>query len=75
MPRVKRSESPYKPLLVLIGGYLSVNEKRLEDVLHCSWGKAHARLKDPATFTLQELRTIARSLGIPIEELRAAIPY
>lgn len=75
MPRVKRSESPYKPLLVLIGGHLTANEKRLEDVLHCSYGKAHARMKDPSTFTIEELRTICRSLGIPIEELRQAIMY
>lgn len=75
MPRVKRTESPYKALIILINGYLALNEKHLEDVMHCSWGKAHSRLKDPATFTIGELRTISRSLGIPIEELRAAIQY
>lgn len=75
MPRVKCFESPYKGLIVLINGYLALNEKHLEDVLNCSWGKANSRLKDPASFTLQELRIIARSLDIPIEELRAAIPY
>lgn len=75
MPRIQRSDTPYKALIILINGYLTLNGKRLEDVLNCSWGKANSRLKDPATFTLQELRTIARSLGIPIEEIRAAIPY
>ena len=75
MPRIQFSDTPYKALIILINGYLALNKKHLEDVMHCSYNKAHSRLRDPATFTLQELRTIARSLGIPIEELRAAIPY
>ncbi|MDY3078842.1 MAG: hypothetical protein SOR56_01295 [Oscillospiraceae bacterium] len=75
MPRVKCAETPYKALIILINGYLALNGKHLEDVMNCSYNKAHSRLRDPALFTLQELRTISRSLGIPIEELRAAITY
>lgn len=75
MPKIKRRETPYDKLLILINGYLTINEKRLEDVLGCSYNTARSRLKDPATITLEEMRKITRSLGIPIEEVRAALPY
>lgn len=75
MPKLKRAETPYDKLTILISGYLVLNNKRLEDVLKCSYGKARARMLDPATFTIGELRTISRALGVPIEDMRQALSY
>lgn len=75
MPKIKRPTSAYDKLIILVNGYLALNRKQLADVLGCSYNTARNRLNDPATFTLGELRIITRSLCIPIEEVRAALPY
>lgn len=75
MPKIKRPTSAYDKLIILVNGYLALNRKQLADVLGCSYNTARNRLNDPSTFTLGELRLMARALGIPIEEVRAALPY
>ena len=75
MPRLRKPASPYDNLMILINGYLANQGKHLEDVIGCSYGTAKRRKDSPEDITLGELRMIMRALGIPVEDVRAALPY
>lgn len=75
MPRLRKPASPYDKLMVLINGYLANQGKHLEDIINCSYATAKRRKDAPEDITLGELCKIMRSLGIPVEDVRAAIPY
>lgn len=71
MPRLKKKETPHDRLLFLLRGY-ELRGERLASVLGCSRATAFNRLRDPGSFTLDELRKINHA-GVPIEELRQAL--
>lgn len=75
MPRLKRHEGKYDKLIRLISGYLTQNGTTIANAMGASYKTAKARMDNPEKFTLGELSTIMRSQGIPIEEMREAIPY
>ena len=75
MPRLRKPENKYAKLMRVINGYLIQNKVKLEDAMGVSRTTAASRRDNPDNFTLGELSKISRSLGIPIEELREAIPY
>ena len=80
MPRTNlcKREVPYAWLGRLIIGFLGLRHNPTADVaaiLRCSENTARARLRNPGDLTVAELMSICRGIGIPIDELRAAIRY
>ena len=52
-----------------------LTNEQLGDKAHISRTTVARRKANPEDLTLGELRRLGRALGIPIEELRAAIRY
>lgn len=77
MPKLRKQLGKYDKLLVLINGRMKIDNVSMEQLagyMGVSRNTATARLNAPENITLKELGAISRGLGIPIEELRAAIP-
>lgn len=68
-------------LSALIWGYLSIQGISIESAAErlgikgLSKNTLRRRLQHPETFTVGELLTISKRIGIPIEEIRAAIKH
>ena len=68
-------------LAVLIGGYLRLRGISIEMAAErlaiegLSKNTLRRRLQHPDKFTIGELLTISKRIGIPIEEIRAAIKH
>jgi hypothetical protein len=78
MPRVKLQQSKYDKLAALIWGYAASKEVgtvELAKMIGVTPKTLSARKKSPETFKLDELSRAMHKLGIPIDDLRAAIPY
>ncbi len=78
MPRVKLQQSKYDKLTALIWGYAASKEVgtvELAKMIGVTPKTLSARKKSPETFKLDELSRAMHKLGIPIDDLRAAIPY
>ena len=76
MPRLREVRPTHEPLLVLLNGTLSALGKGTEDaavILSCSAPTARKKLGEPGGLTIDELLTLSRGLGIPIDKIRAAI--
>lgn len=80
MPRTRLSmrQPPHAKLGQLIAGAAYMRKQSTAD-LGAALGKSEntvrSRLKNPGELTVDELVRLGRKLGIPIEELRAAIQY
>ena len=68
-----KENDPYSDLHRLLKGY-DVNAKWLCAVLGVSHPTALRRLHHPETLTVEELQTISRKCGIPIDRIREVIP-
>lgn len=68
-------------LAVLIGGYLRLRGISIDtaaarlDIKGLSKNTLRRRLQHPEEFTIGELLAISKRIGIPIEEIRAAIKH
>lgn len=71
MPRLKKRSGPYDELLRLFRAY-ELDGTHLGSVIGKSQPTGSARLRNPGSLTLDELRRISRAGGIPVEELRRA---
>ena len=69
MPYLKKEVDPLRRVL---RGY-DLDGAGLARVLGKAPGTGRARMEDPGSITVAELRTISRRAHIPIDELRAAI--
>jgi len=78
MPKVMifAEEKKFRPLKALVKGYVTVEEKthtELAQILGAKDGRMMSpRLDSPQNMTASELSKLGKSLGIPIEDLRAA---
>ena len=79
MPRVNLGRNTAnEKLIALIWGAAAVHgltTEQLGDRAHISRTTVARRKAKPEDLTVGELRSLGRALGIPIEELRAAIRY
>ena len=76
MPRLRELRPRHEPLLVLINGTLQALGKGTEDVAAiwgCSAPTARKRIREPGEMTIDQLLTLGRALGIPLEKVREAI--
>lgn len=65
---------PYDPLRRLLKGY-GVDGEHLGVALGCCGHTARSRLKEPGTLTVDELRSICIRMGVPADEIRAALRF
>lgn len=80
MPRTKLQtrQPPHAQLGQLIAGTAYMRRMSTADLAAAigrSENTARTRLKNPGDLTVSELTRLGRKLGIPIDELRAAIQY
>ncbi len=80
MPRTNlcKREVPHQRVGALIAGAAIQQDMSIGDlgpIIGTSANTARARIKAPGELTLSELTRLGKYLGIPIEELRAAIRY
>lgn len=79
MPRVNLGRNvANEKLVALIWGQAAVLElstTQLGEKAKVSRSKMYELKKNPENMTIGELRRIGRALGIPIEDVRAAIRY
>ncbi len=80
MPRTNlcKREIPHQRVGALIAGAAIQQDMSIGDlgpIIGASANTARARIKAPGELTLSELTRLGKCLGIPIEELRAAIRY
>jgi len=80
MPRTKLQtrQPPHAQLGQLIAGAAFMRRMSTADLAAAigrSENTARTRLKNPGDLTVSELTRLGRTLGIPIDELRAAIRY
>ena len=80
MPRTKLQtrQPPHAQLGQLIAGAAFMRRMSIADLAAAigrSENTARTRLKNPGDLTVSELTRLGLTLGIPIEELRAAIRY
>lgn len=74
MPRpLKKPEDKMKRLLIANIQYESeireIDRKGQALVAHCSEGTYRKRIKDPGTFTVEELSRLAKKFDIPVQSL------
>lgn len=77
MPKLRKPTSKYDKLMVLINGRIRTDHVSMETLaryMGVSRNTAAARIREPQNLTLDELGRLSRGLGIPIEDIRAAIP-
>lgn len=72
MPRLKQRQVPYYRLQRLIRSY-GLNGTRLAPALGVSAPTARKKIENPMLLTIEDLDSMNRYLGIPMEELREAI--
>ena len=76
MPKLREVRPPHQRLLVLINGTMDVLGKGTEDaaaIWGCSAPTARKRIRAPGEMTIDQLLTLGRGLGIPLDEIRTAI--
>lgn len=74
MPYLKKTEPPGAKLRrLLLGHEIGANE--IMSILKCCDKTARSRLKNPNTFTLEELHRICRFAHISADELREVILF
>ena len=73
MPRLKNAE-PFGEVGRLLRGY-DLSAAALAGLLGVSEPTARRRLREPESFTLSELRKIARGTDVPADEIREAIKF
>lgn len=77
MPKIKKTPSKYDKLLLLINGRIKTDKVSMEKLAYymkVSRNTAAARLREPGKLTLEDIGNLSRGLGIPIDDIRAAIP-
>ncbi len=77
MPKLRTPYNKYAKLQVLINGYMNaqgLNNTSLAAKMGCCHQTVANWRKDPSVIRLSELAKLCRILGIPAEELRAAVP-
>lgn len=72
MPYLKPKAEPWKKLLRLLRGY-GITGTTLAGILEVSQPTAYRRLREPGSFTLDELYAISARAHIPMEEIREAV--
>ena len=72
MPYLKPKAEPWKKLVRLLRGY-GITGATLAGILEVSQPTAYRRLREPGSFTLDELYAISVRGHIPATELREAI--
>ena len=76
MPKLREVLPRHQRLRVLIQGTIAALGKSTEDVASI-WGCSHPtalkRLRAPGDMTIDQLLTLGRGLGIPLDEIRNAI--
>ena len=76
MPKLREIQPRHQRLRVLIQGTIVALGKTTEDVARI-WGCSHPtalkRLRSPGDMTIDQLLTLGRGLGIPLDEIRTAI--
>ena len=78
MPKLRQREVPHAQLGRLLAGAAVVQDVGAEEIgvmIGCCGKTARSRLRNPGELTVSELTRLGKRLGIPIEELRAAIRY
>ena len=78
MPKLRQREVPHAQLGLLLAGAAVVQDVGAEEIgvmIGCCGKTARSRLRNPGELTVSELTRLGKRLGIPIEELRAAIRY
>ncbi len=76
MPRIREIRPRHERLRVLLQGTAAALDKSAEEVARiwgCSLPTAYKRMRDPGCITVDQLLTIGRGLGIPLDEIRNAI--
>ncbi|MBR2581762.1 MAG: hypothetical protein IKD61_00055 [Oscillospiraceae bacterium] len=78
MPKLRQREVPHAQLGRLLAGAAVVQDVGAEEIgvmIGCCGKTARSRLRNPGDLTVSELTRLGKRLGIPIDELRAAIRY
>lgn len=76
MPKLRVPLPKHQRLRVLIQGTIAALGKSTDDVARiwdCSNPTVLKRLREPGSITIDQLLTLGRGLGIPLEEIRNAI--
>ena len=72
MPYLKPKAEPWKKLLRLLRGY-GITGTTLAGILEVSQPTAYRRLREPGSFTLDELYSISVRAHIPLSEIREVL--
>lgn len=78
MPKVNLGKKPPDKLRMLLVGYIEATGTTRDDlgrIIGTCDDTARKRVKNPDEMTIGDLKRIGKSLGIPVDELRAAITY
>ena len=72
MPYLKPKAEPWKKLVRLLRGY-GITGAALAGILEVSQPTAYRRLREPGSFTLDELYAVSVRGHVPMEEIREAV--
>lgn len=72
MPYIKPKYEPWKKLVRLLRGY-GITGTTLAGILEVSQPTAYRRLREPGSFTLDELYSISVRAHIPLSEIREVL--
>lgn len=71
MPRLR--DAPVHPMTRLLKSY-DLNGENLSAVLMVTPPTARRKIAEPGRLTVDDLQTIHKRVGIPMDEIRGAIP-
>ena len=72
LPRLKERKPNFEPVQRVLYSYY-LNGTRIAPVIGVSPPTARKKLENPELFTLKDLYSISRNLGIPWHEIREAM--
>ena len=75
MPRTKLDKAPDKLYILLNGAAAEKTRYEIGEIIGRCPATVKSKMRNPKSFTLEEILKLGRSLHIPIEELRQAITY
>lgn len=74
LPRLKEKKAPFDAVQRVLRSYY-LNGSRIAPVIGVSGPTARKKLENPELFTLKDLYSISKCLGIPWHEIREAMIY
>lgn len=78
MPKVNLGAKKPDKMQITLNGYINASDLTQEDVgriIGTGRDTARAKLRRPDDLTVGQLKALGKRLGVPIDELRAALQY